>query len=153
MSRVLITGGASGLGLALAKAMLARGDEVLVGDLAEERPDSVPEGAAYLRLDVRSQQDWDATLADVRAAEHATRGRPGMRAARRRLLDWAARTPASHYYHVPVARVCVPGGAGAVDAGYVAFPTLGVELPEARFGWRTACEGDAIAVDRFKCLP
>ncbi|CCI52706.1 MAG: SDR family NAD(P)-dependent oxidoreductase [Tetrasphaera jenkinsii] len=66
MSRVLITGGASGLGLALATAMLARGDEVLVGDLAEERPDSVPEGAAYVRLDVRSQQDWDAALADVR---------------------------------------------------------------------------------------
>ena len=66
MSRVLITGGASGLGLALATAMLARGDEVLVGDLAEERPDSVPEGAAYVRLNVRSQQDWDAALADVR---------------------------------------------------------------------------------------
>ena len=66
MSRVLITGGASGLGLALAEAMLARGDEVLVGDLAEERPDSVPAAAAYRRLDVRSQQDWDGALADVR---------------------------------------------------------------------------------------
>jgi len=64
--RVLITGGASGLGLALARAFTARGDTVLVGDLAETRPDSVPEGTAYVRLDVRSQQDWDAALAHVR---------------------------------------------------------------------------------------
>jgi NAD(P)-dependent dehydrogenase (short-subunit alcohol dehydrogenase family) len=64
--RVLVTGGASGLGLALAELMVARGDTVLVGDLAPERPHSVPEGAAYLRLDVRSQQDWDAALAWVR---------------------------------------------------------------------------------------
>jgi NAD(P)-dependent dehydrogenase (short-subunit alcohol dehydrogenase family) len=64
--RVLITGGASGLGLALATACLGRGDRVLVVDLAETRPASVPEGADYLRLDVRSQQDWDAGLAHVR---------------------------------------------------------------------------------------
>lgn len=63
--RVLITGGASGLGLALAKAFLARGDEVLVGDLAVERPDDVPAEAAYRKLDVRSQQDWDAALLEV----------------------------------------------------------------------------------------
>lgn len=63
---VLITGGASGLGLALAKAFVARGDRVLVGDLSESRPDSLPEDTAYLRLDVRSQQDWDAALAHVR---------------------------------------------------------------------------------------
>ncbi len=66
MARVLITGGASGLGLALADAFLARGDQVLVGDLADERPVSVPERAAYRRLDVRSQQDWDAAAAWVR---------------------------------------------------------------------------------------
>ena len=52
--RVLVTGGASGLGLALTELMVARGDTVLVVDLAEERPDTVPEGAAYRRLDVRS---------------------------------------------------------------------------------------------------
>jgi NAD(P)-dependent dehydrogenase (short-subunit alcohol dehydrogenase family) len=64
--RVLVTGGASGLGLALTKAFLGRGDRVLVVDLAESRPDPVPEAADYLRLDVRSQQDWDAALAHVR---------------------------------------------------------------------------------------
>ena len=33
--RVLVTGGASGLGAALAAAFLDRGDEVLIGDLNE----------------------------------------------------------------------------------------------------------------------
>ena len=61
-ARVLITGGASGLGLALAKQFIARGDRVVVGDLADERPDSVPTGVDYLRLDVRSQQEWDGAL-------------------------------------------------------------------------------------------
>ena len=65
-TRVLVTGGASGLGLALTELMVARGDTVLVVDLADDRPDTVPEGAAYRRLDVRSQQDWDAALAWVR---------------------------------------------------------------------------------------
>lgn len=60
MSRVLITGGASGLGLALVKEYLARGDDVLVGDLAATRPITVPDHAAYRRLDVRSVTDWDA---------------------------------------------------------------------------------------------
>lgn len=64
--RVLVTGGASGLGLALTELMLDRGDTVLVVDLAEDRPDAVPEGAAYRRVDVRSQQDWDAAMAWVR---------------------------------------------------------------------------------------
>lgn len=65
MSRILITGGASGLGLALAEAYLARGEQVVVGDLADTRPDTVPGQAAYLRLDVRSQRDWDAARARV----------------------------------------------------------------------------------------
>ena len=64
--RVLVTGGASGLGLALTELMVGRGDTVLVVDLADERPASVPDAAAYRRLDVRSQQDWDAALAWVR---------------------------------------------------------------------------------------
>ena len=64
--RVLVTGGASGLGLALTRLMVERGERVLVGDLADERPATVPDGADYRRLDVRSQQDWDAALAWVR---------------------------------------------------------------------------------------
>ncbi|HET9420551.1 MAG TPA: SDR family NAD(P)-dependent oxidoreductase [Nocardioides sp.] len=55
MSRVLITGAASGLGAALATAFEARGDEVLRTDL----------GGADLKLDVTSDDDWSAVLAHV----------------------------------------------------------------------------------------
>ena len=65
--RVLVTGGASGLGLALATAFLERGDRVIVTDLAptDERPSSVPSDARYLRLDVRSEEEWQAARAEV----------------------------------------------------------------------------------------
>ena len=55
MSRVLITGAASGLGAALATAFEARGDEVLRTDLA----------GADLTLDITSDDDWAAALAHV----------------------------------------------------------------------------------------
>ncbi|HMT49718.1 SDR family NAD(P)-dependent oxidoreductase [Dietzia sp. UBA5065] len=65
--RVLVTGGASGLGLALATAFLERGDRVIVTDLAptDERPSTVPSDARYLRLDVRSEDEWKAARAEV----------------------------------------------------------------------------------------
>lgn len=62
--RVLITGGASGLGAALAARLAARGDRVLVTDLAAEA--EVPAGAVYQRLDVTSADDWRAALDRVR---------------------------------------------------------------------------------------
>ena len=65
--RVLVTGGASGLGLALATAFLERGDRVMITDLAatDDRPESVPAEAHYLRLDVRSEDEWQAARAEV----------------------------------------------------------------------------------------
>ncbi len=65
--RVLVTGGASGLGLALATAFLERGDRVIVTDLApcRDRPPAVPDAARYLRLDVRSEDEWRAARAEV----------------------------------------------------------------------------------------
>jgi NAD(P)-dependent dehydrogenase (short-subunit alcohol dehydrogenase family) len=64
---VLVTGGASGLGLALVRALAARGDLVLATDLAEERPAALPPSALYERLDVRSDDDWAQSLERVRA--------------------------------------------------------------------------------------
>ncbi|WP_374970834.1 SDR family NAD(P)-dependent oxidoreductase [Terrabacter sp. BE26] len=64
--RVLVTGGASGLGLALVRALVARGDDVLATDVHVDRPDVLPEAAAYLPLDVRSDDAWAAALAHVR---------------------------------------------------------------------------------------
>ncbi len=63
--RVLVTGGASGLGLALVRRFSERGDRVLVGDLGADGAslgEPLPEGVHYLRLDVTSQDDWDRAL-------------------------------------------------------------------------------------------
>jgi NAD(P)-dependent dehydrogenase (short-subunit alcohol dehydrogenase family) len=58
MSRVLVTGGASGLGLALVERFVAEGHQVLSTDVADEV--TPPAGASYRKLDVRSAEDWDA---------------------------------------------------------------------------------------------
>ena len=63
--RVLVTGGASGLGLALVRALTTRGDQVLATDLAAERPADLPAAAGYRQLDVRSEADWAAALEHV----------------------------------------------------------------------------------------
>lgn len=59
---MMITGGASGLGAALARRFVAAGDRVLVTDLAEHRPGTAdaPATAEYRRLDVRRDEDWAA---------------------------------------------------------------------------------------------
>ena len=61
--RVLVTGGASGLGAALVSAFAARGDRVLVTDLVPSYDG--PRGTSYLRLDVTSDDDWAAARAWV----------------------------------------------------------------------------------------
>jgi NAD(P)-dependent dehydrogenase (short-subunit alcohol dehydrogenase family) len=66
--RVLVTGGASGLGAALVKRYAARGDEVLAADIAElSEPDRAIAGhhsdnsaVVARRLDVTSDDDWVA---------------------------------------------------------------------------------------------
>jgi NAD(P)-dependent dehydrogenase (short-subunit alcohol dehydrogenase family) len=57
--RVLVTGAASGLGAALTRAFRARGDEVLVTDLAADEP------GVDLALDITSDDHWAAALAEV----------------------------------------------------------------------------------------
>ncbi|GAA2833087.1 SDR family NAD(P)-dependent oxidoreductase [Kribbella solani] len=54
MSRVLVTGAASGLGAALVARFVADGHQVLGTDVAE--------GTVDRRLDVRSADDWDAAV-------------------------------------------------------------------------------------------
>lgn len=57
MSRVLVTGAASGLGAALVARFVAEGHQVLSTDVGEDG--SHP----YLKLDVRNPADWDAAVA------------------------------------------------------------------------------------------
>jgi NAD(P)-dependent dehydrogenase (short-subunit alcohol dehydrogenase family) len=64
MSRVLVTGGASGLGAALVQRFAARGDQVLSADLSEPRAAMATGGSdnsvVHRRLDVTSEEDWAA---------------------------------------------------------------------------------------------
>ncbi|MEV7397859.1 SDR family NAD(P)-dependent oxidoreductase [Aeromicrobium sp. NPDC092404] len=61
-SRALVTGAASGLGLALARQLAARGCRVLATDVHTDPPESLRDldGITYLRLDVTQDVDWAA---------------------------------------------------------------------------------------------
>ncbi len=66
MSRVLVTGGAGGLGLALVQRFAGRGDQVLSCDLAHPDDEASVTGTVVTRrLDVRSEEDWEAARAWV----------------------------------------------------------------------------------------
>ncbi len=62
-TRAVVTGGASGLGAALCRALVARGDRVLSADL--NLPADPIDGVGYLTLDVRSDQHWSDAVAWV----------------------------------------------------------------------------------------
>jgi len=62
-ARALVTGGSSGLGAALCRALIARGDQVVSADV--NLPAEPIDGVGYLTLDVRSDQDWSDAVAWV----------------------------------------------------------------------------------------
>ncbi|CAN5303819.1 SDR family oxidoreductase [soil metagenome] len=66
-SRVLITGAASGLGLALTQQLAARDGRILAVDLHPSMPASLADipGVTYLKLDVTKDADWDTAYAWV----------------------------------------------------------------------------------------
>lgn len=59
--RAVITGAASGLGLALTKEFVARGCPVLALDIHTDEPSSLAglAGVTYLKVDVTKDADWD----------------------------------------------------------------------------------------------
>ena len=66
---VLISGGASGIGLATAQRALANGAHVAIGDIdasAGERAARENPGVHFVRLDVTSDASWGSAIDDVR---------------------------------------------------------------------------------------
>ena len=78
--RALVTGGASGIGRAVAELMLARGDSVAVADLGGRAPD----GAAFFAADVT---DDAAVRAAVDAAAERVAAAGGAVTAQVRFAD------------------------------------------------------------------
>ena len=56
----LVSGGASGIGLATAKRLLAAGATVWIADIQDEKGEQIAEeiGATYVHLDVSKEADW-----------------------------------------------------------------------------------------------
>ena len=64
---VLISGGAQGMGAAHAKALVAEGGKVVIGDILDEPgqalADEIGDAARYVHLDVTQADQWDAAVA------------------------------------------------------------------------------------------
>jgi 3alpha(or 20beta)-hydroxysteroid dehydrogenase len=62
----LISGGARGMGAAHARALVAEGGKVIVGDILDEEgkklADELGESARYVHLDVTDAEQWDAAV-------------------------------------------------------------------------------------------
>lgn len=61
----LVTGATGNIGVAICEALGREGVTVIATDIMDKPP--VPVGAAYRKLDVGSEQDWQETIAKVRS--------------------------------------------------------------------------------------
>jgi len=63
----LISGGARGMGAEHARALVAEGAKVVIGDILDEEgkalADEIGDAARYVHLDVTSAEEWDAAVA------------------------------------------------------------------------------------------
>ena len=66
----LVTGGARGIGAAIARAMVAEGAKVVIGDLLDREGEALANelgaSATYAHLDVTNPHDWEAAVATAR---------------------------------------------------------------------------------------
>jgi NAD(P)-dependent dehydrogenase (short-subunit alcohol dehydrogenase family) len=70
---ILISGGLGGIGLEVARHLIAKGAHVVVTDRAAEPTGALPEGASYASLDVTSEANWQSVIEDV-VAKHGALG-------------------------------------------------------------------------------
>jgi NAD(P)-dependent dehydrogenase (short-subunit alcohol dehydrogenase family) len=68
----IVTGGASGLGRAIAERLVAEGARVVIADVDEEAGSALAarlgKASMFRKLDVRSETDWAETMAEAQAA-------------------------------------------------------------------------------------
>jgi NAD(P)-dependent dehydrogenase (short-subunit alcohol dehydrogenase family) len=62
---ILITGGLGGIGLQVARHLMDRGARVVLSDRKTEAGAALPDGAAYVSLDVTSEQAWEQVIGGV----------------------------------------------------------------------------------------
>ncbi|MDR7156694.1 3alpha(or 20beta)-hydroxysteroid dehydrogenase [Sphingobium xenophagum] len=60
---IVVTGGAGGMGLAIARALKERGARVIATDLRE--PQDPIDGVEFARHDITSERDWDTVIASA----------------------------------------------------------------------------------------
>jgi NAD(P)-dependent dehydrogenase (short-subunit alcohol dehydrogenase family) len=84
----IVTGGASGIGAAVARALAARGATVVVADLSEDKGQAVAEeiGGAFVRVDVTKTEDL------IRAVDKAEELGPVRVLVNSAGIGWAQRT-------------------------------------------------------------
>jgi 3alpha(or 20beta)-hydroxysteroid dehydrogenase len=70
--KLLVTGGARGIGAATARLLAAQGARVLITDVLDEEGEALAaelgEGVRYRRLDVTSEEDWAGAVAEAEEA-------------------------------------------------------------------------------------
>ncbi len=70
--KLIVTGGARGIGAATARLLAAQGARVLIADILDDEGAALAaelgDGAIYRRLDVTSEADWDAAVAGAEEA-------------------------------------------------------------------------------------
>ncbi len=99
---ILITGGLGGIGLEVARHLLAKGARVIVTDRAETAGDALSEGASYLSLDVTSESDWTRVIDSVVATHGALNGLVNIAGVFTPGIPFEAMTLAQWRYHMDV---------------------------------------------------